>query len=189
MNGCLRVNVAFGGRSSNKDIYIVYHGSAVLGRDLFRALRMQVIDGQVIPASSIQSNYAVESVTVETLGCTKGFTHKVKVCPDVKPVQQKLRRLPFSVREAVSKELKKLVEQDVIEPVKSSEWISPIVVTTRKDRPDPHLCVDLREPNKSVVVDGFPLPHMEEIITELRGVTLFSTLDLQSACLLPSATT
>lgn len=96
-------------------------------------------------------------------------------------MQQKLRRLPFSVREAVSKELKKLVEQNVIEPVELSEWISPIVVITRKDRPDPRLCVDLREPNKSVVVDGFPLPHMEEMFAELRGATLFFTLDLQSA--------
>lgn len=181
VKGCLRANVAFGGRTTNRKIYIVYQGSAVLGRDLFRALRMQVINGQVTQALSTQSHYAVESVTVEKLGCAKGFIHKVKVRPDVKPVQQKLRRLPFSVREAVSKELKKLVDLDVIEPVESSEWISPIVVTTRKNRPDPGLCVDLREPNKSVVVDGFPLPHMEEIFTELRGAMLFSTLDLQSA--------
>ncbi|KAF7651808.1 hypothetical protein LDENG_00105190, partial [Lucifuga dentata] len=40
-------------------------------------------------------------VAVEKLGCAKAFTHLVKICPDVKPVQQKLRRLPFSVREAV----------------------------------------------------------------------------------------
>ena len=71
--------------------------------------------------------------------------------------------------------------QDVIELVESSEWISPIVVTTRKDRPELRVCVDLREPNKSVVVDGFPLPHMEEMFTELRGATLFSTLDRHSA--------
>lgn len=40
--------------------------------------------------------------------------------------------------------------------------------------------MDLREPNKSVVFGGFPLPHMEEIFTKLRGAMLFSTLDLQS---------
>ena len=38
----------------------------------------------------------------------------------------------------------------------------------------------LREPNKAVVIDGYPLPHMEEMFAELRGGTLFSTLDLQS---------
>ena len=41
--------------------------------------------------------------------------------------------------------------------------------------------MDLREPNKAVVIDGYPLPHMEEMFVELRGGTLFSTLDLQSA--------
>ena len=43
------------------------------------------------------------------------------------------------------------------------------------------LCVDLGEPNKAVVIDWYPLPHMEEMFAELRGGTLFSTLDLQSA--------
>ena len=58
---------------------------------------------------------------------------------------------------------------DVIEPIKSSEWVSPIVVTMIR------LSVDLREPNKVVVIDGYPLPHMEEMFAELRSGTLFST--------------
>ncbi|XP_041940375.1 uncharacterized protein K02A2.6-like [Alosa sapidissima] len=139
---------------------------------------MQVIDGQV---TTKLSTATVQNVKRNTLGCAKGFTHLVKVRPGITPVHQKLRRLPFAVREAVSEELKKLVEQDVIEPVDSSEWISPIVVTTKKGGRGLRLCVDLREPNKAIVVDGFPLPHMEEMFTELRGSTLFSTLDLQSA--------
>ncbi len=77
-------------------------------------------------------------------------------------------------------ELQKLVKQDVIEPVDVSEWVSPIVVTRKKDG-GIRLCVDLREPNKAVVVDSFPLPHMEEMFANLCGATVFSTLDLQSA--------
>lgn len=42
VKGCLRANVAFGGRTTNRKIYIVYQGCAMLGRDLFRALRTQV---------------------------------------------------------------------------------------------------------------------------------------------------
>ncbi|KAJ8364836.1 hypothetical protein SKAU_G00136670 [Synaphobranchus kaupii] len=66
-------------------------------------------------------------------------------------------------------------------PQQYSKFTRGKIVTTRKDRPDIRLCVDLREPNKAVVIDGFPLPHMEEMFAELRGATLFSTLDLQSA--------
>ncbi len=56
--------------------------------------------------------------------------HRVHLRPGV---QQKLRRLPFSIRNEVSKELHKLVKQDVIKPVDASEWVSPIVVTRKKD--------------------------------------------------------
>ena len=72
-------------------------------------------------------------LTADALGCAKGFTHLVQVRAATKPVRQKLHRLPFAIREAVSAELKKLVEQDVSEPVNSSEWISPIVVTKKKE--------------------------------------------------------
>nr|XP_055067930.1 uncharacterized protein K02A2.6-like [Misgurnus anguillicaudatus] len=43
------------------------------------------------------------------------------------------------------------------------------------------MCIDLREPNKAVVVDSHPLPHIEELLAELRGATVFSTIDLASA--------
>lgn len=43
------------------------------------------------------------------------------------------------------------------------------------------MCVDLRQPNKAVVVDSYPLPLIEDILAELRGAVLFSTLDLKQA--------
>ena len=41
--------------------------------------------------------------------------------------------------------------------------------------------MDLREPNKAIVIDSHPLPHIEEVLTELQEARMFSTLDLQSA--------
>ena len=180
VNGCLKANITFGDCSAMAELYIVQQGTAVLGRDLFSALQLQILNGTVSSSVRNCSVSMVAPTQMTALGCAKGFIHKVKTRSDVQPVQQKLRRLPFSVREAVSVELRKLVEQDVIEPIEASEWVSPIVVT-RKKNGGVRLCVDLREPNKGVVVDSFPLPHMEEMFTELRGATLFSTLDLQSA--------
>uniref|UniRef100_A0ACB8F3Y1 Uncharacterized protein n=1 Tax=Sphaerodactylus townsendi TaxID=933632 RepID=A0ACB8F3Y1_9SAUR len=69
----------------------------------------------------------------QEVGCAVEFTHKVKVRPNLVPVQQELQRLPFAVRDAVSEEHKKLVQKDIIEEVESSEWISPIVVVRKKD--------------------------------------------------------
>lgn len=43
------------------------------------------------------------------------------------------------------------------------------------------MCVDLREPNKAIAADCHPLPHMDEVLSILRGATVFSTIDLASA--------
>lgn len=114
------------------------------------------------------------------LGLAKGVQHRVKLKQSVAPVTQKLRRLPLSVREAVSDELRNLLSADVIECVNASEWVSPIVAARKKDG-SIRICVDLREANKAVVVDSFPLPHTEELLHALNGARYFSKLDLASA--------
>ncbi|CAM4672822.1 unnamed protein product [Lepidochelys kempii] len=43
-----------------------------------------------------------------------------------------------------------------------------------------HLCADLREPNKAIVIDSHPLPHIKEVFAKLRGAKMFSTFDLQT---------
>ncbi|KAJ8336765.1 hypothetical protein SKAU_G00379850 [Synaphobranchus kaupii] len=95
-------------------------------------------------------------------------------------VRQKLRRLPLSVRGAVSDELKRLLAAGVIEPIDASAWVSPIVVIQKKSGKI-RMCVDLREPNKAVIIDAFPLPHMDELLSSLQGSTVFSSIDLANA--------
>ncbi|XP_055005269.1 uncharacterized protein K02A2.6-like [Boleophthalmus pectinirostris] len=113
-------------------------------------------------------------------GVMEGFIHKVQVNNKIKPVRQKLRRLPLSIRKEVSAELTRLLQAGIIERVDASEWVSPLVVG-RKRRGGLRLCVDLREPNKSVVMDCYPLPHMEDLFAELSGATHYSQIDLSSA--------
>lgn len=43
------------------------------------------------------------------------------------------------------------------------------------------MCVDLREANKAVITDRYPLPHIDELLSKLCGATVFSTTDLDSA--------
>jgi len=54
------------------------------------------------------------------------------------------------------------------------------MVTTRKGGRI-RLCTDLRESNKVIVADSHLLPYIEELLSELRGVLVFSTIDLASA--------
>lgn len=43
------------------------------------------------------------------------------------------------------------------------------------------LCVNLRKPNTSVIVDSHPLPCPDELFHRLSGAKIFSKLDLSSA--------
>lgn len=71
-------------------------------------------------------------------------------------------------------ELKRILLAGVIEP----EWVNPVVVSRSKG--GLWLCVDLCEPNISVIMDYHPLPHMEDLFTQLGGVTHFSQIDLMT---------
>lgn len=55
-----------------------------------------------------------------------------------------------------------MIENDVIERVDESEWVSNTVIVRNSDGKI-RLCVDLREVNKSVIMESYPLPHLQEI--------------------------
>ncbi|ROL53190.1 hypothetical protein DPX16_21123 [Anabarilius grahami] len=175
--GCLTITASFQCHCTQVSFFIVPGGTPLLGMDLFTALHLDIRNGSVV--SSAKNGQVAVNFT-EPLGLAAGFVHKVNVRSDVLPIQQKLRRLPFAVRDAVSQELKRLESEGIIEKVESSPWVSPVVVIQKKTG-GIRLCVDLREPNKAVVIDSHPLPHIEEIFTELRGASMFSTIDLQNA--------
>ena len=84
-------------------------------------------------------------------GKLKNTQVKLHIKDTVQPVIQPQRRIPYHLRKAVSKELEKLQDEDIIERVKDqpTPWISPIVCTPKKDG-SIRLCVDMREANQAI---------------------------------------
>lgn len=177
--GCLHVNVTCNSKSASATFYVVPVGTSILGMYLITALHIDIthdcISSSTPPTVPVQLTAAVPEP-----GEVKNFVHRVKIRPEITPFQQKLCRLPFSVRDDVSAELLRLEKEGIIEKTDASPWVSPILAI-RKKSGQLRLCVDLREPNKSVVIDSHPLPHIEEVFHELRGAQMFSTVDLQNA--------
>ena len=70
---------------------------------------------------------------------------------NIKPVVQPQRRIPYHIRNDVSKALQKLVVEDMIEKVcdQPTPWISPIVCTPKKDG-GTRICVDMRAANQAI---------------------------------------
>lgn len=91
------------------------------------------------------------------------------------PRRQSARRMPFTVRQEVAKQLDQIQMNGVIKP-RQRPWASP-VDRVRKRNGTHRFCVDYRTLNS---VDSFPLPRIEDLLDQLGSSKYFSTIDLAS---------
>ena len=117
------------------------------------------------------------------IGKMRNVQCKLHIDESVKPVAQPHRRLPFHIRKQTEKELKRLIDLDVIEPVGDdpTPWISPIRVVKKPKNPDEiRICVDMRAPNKAIQRERHITPTIDDIIADLNGAKVFTKLDLNA---------
>jgi hypothetical protein len=62
--------------------------------------------------------------------------HKLKVCPQARPIRQKLHRLTPDKREAIHAELAHLVTTGFIREVLHPEWLANLVLVLKKNKVD-----------------------------------------------------
>ena len=126
------------GSSSQASLYVVDAAMPLPGRDLQEQLRLLVVHEVTV--------CAVEEQNPEELPSIIGIVHRVRQKQEVAPVQQRLRPPPFALREEVRLHLEKLERAGIVERVDASPWISPIVVSRRRNGAlRLRLCVDLRD--------------------------------------------
>ena len=90
--------------------------------------------------------------------------------------------MPYAYRELVDKELDRLVEQEILEPVELADWAAPIVPVLKSDKKSVRICGDFkRTVNLASKVDRYPIPKIEDLFTSLSGGKSFSTLDMSQA--------
>ena len=97
---------------------------------------------------------------------------------DASPRKQAPRRMPYTVRQEVAKQLKAMQQSGVIQP-SCSPWSSPVVMVRKKDGSH-RFCVDYRGLNSVTKADTFPLPRIDDLLDQLGKAKYFSTLDLAS---------
>lgn len=184
--GWFEAKLAFKDRTTKGKVYVSRRGTMPLLSWTHQAWLKVRLD-----ASAEQSIYVIESnemsteevkkeVFKEEIGCAKGIMHRIQLKRNCKPVAQKLRNVPLAMRDEVKRELKKLEEQDIIEKIDASEWVSPLVVV-RKSSGKVRVCIDLRELNKCIIPERHPLPNIQELLSTMGSARVFSTLDLTSA--------
>ncbi|MCO5572368.1 hypothetical protein L7F22_026121 [Adiantum nelumboides] len=102
--------------------------------------------------------------------------HHIDLKPDAKPVAQKLRSLGVVQQEALLTEVNKLLKVGFIYLVTNFEWVSPVVVTPKKDDKW-RVCVDYKPLNAATKRDHFPLPFQDEILNEVAGHERYTICD------------
>ena len=113
------------------------------------------------------------------VGKLKDFELKLHIDPNVLPVAQKLRQVPFALRDKVKAKIDELLEGDITERVEGpTTWASPVVVAP-KPSGKIRLCVDMRRANESIIRERLPIPTIDEVLEELNGSTVFSKRDLR----------
>jgi hypothetical protein len=77
---------------------------------------------------------------------------------------------------AIKAEVEKLLKYGFIYPVPLTEWVSNIVLVTKKQGTI-HVCVDYRDLNKACPKDNYPMPFIDQIIDNCVRSVIFSFMD------------
>lgn len=103
--------------------------------------------------------------------------HRI-ITDDASPIRQQPYRVSSKEREAIEKQVKEMLEDDIIQP-SSSPWSSPVVLVRKKDG-TLRFCVDYRKLNSVTKKDTYPLPRIDDSLDRLRRAKYFSSIDLRS---------
>ena len=70
-----------------------------------------------------------------------------------------------------------MLDEGIIEQIDTSRWLSNVVVVRKKSM-DIRLCLDLGQVNRGVIPDKYPIPTLEELMSEFCKSPVFSKLEL-----------
>ena len=117
----------------------------------------------------------------------KDHQAKLTLRPEVSPVFQKARSVPYSLRAAVDAELDRLESNGIFYPVESSDWASPTVNVPKmkNGKMSVRICGDYKQLNLAIEDNKYPLPTAQDLFAKMvhqgRNPTVFSLVDLSGA--------
>jgi ribonuclease HI len=106
--------------------------------------------------------------------------HSLNINPKATPKRQHLRRFADDRRDAIKKELAKLLAAGFIKEVFHPEWLANPVLVCKKNSSKWRMCVDYTDLNKHCPKDPFGLPRIDQVIDSTAGCDLLCFLDYYS---------
>jgi hypothetical protein len=100
---------------------------------------------------------------------------------DLKPRTEPIARAPYRMStpklQELKMQLKELLDLGLIRP-RVSPWGAPVIFIRMKDG-SWRLCIDYRQLNKATIKNQYPLPRIDDLFDQMKGVTVFSKIDLR----------
>ena len=134
----------------------------------------------------LNKNYQCFAFHKFDIGCIKGFRYKVDLKPDAKNWFQPQRRIAPAKRKEVRNQLDLELENGLIS--RCSSKYNHALVLVRKGDGGLRICSDLRQMNKNIEMERFPLPNIESLFDRLGeelkagdGKPYIASFDIQSA--------
>ena len=129
---------------------------------------------------TILSNYS--QVFDDTIGKFEGELHLYtkQECP---PHKTAPREIPLSVKNNFIAEIKDLQEQGILEKVtEPTDWVSaPTMVNKPSAKNGIRLCIDSRPLNTALKRTEYPIPTVDNLLTEIGNAKVFTLADIKSA--------
>ena len=126
----------------------------------------------------------VITIKDEKLGTCNIAKHEIRLKDKTCCVNKRQYQIPHNYKYELDKIHKQMERDGIIEESKSS-FNSPLIVVKKKSgeiRP----VIDFRELNKMVIAEHYPLPRIDDMLSNLGGAKKFSSLGRSPLCFSPN---
>ena len=107
-------------------------------------------------------------------------THHIEIKDNVTPVVTSVRKIPPALKPKLEKELKRMADMDVIEPVQTTTDLVNGLVVTEKPNGKIRVCLHPRPLNKAIKREHLHVPTAKKIFFKMSGASYFSKPDVSS---------
>eukprot|EP00253_Pinus_taeda_P017986 PITA_17986 len=102
----------------------------------------------------------------------------IELVPGAALVSRALYRMSVPELTELKMQLQELLDKNYIHP-SVSPWGAPVLFVKKKDGTF-WMCIDYHQLNKLTIKNKYPLPRIDELFDQVKGMTVFSKIDLRS---------
>jgi hypothetical protein len=102
----------------------------------------------------------------------------IELIPGTAPISKRAYVVSGLELVELKKQIDELLEKGYIRPC-TLPWAAPVLFVEKKDGTK-RMCIDYRSLNEVTIKNKYPLPRIEDLFDQLRGVSVFSKIDLRS---------